>query len=145
MTQYICTVSLLAQFVPATSTLVLLMSIFCKRICLEQSTYLRYLWFALASQTKSLSCRIFDSFGIPALRDQSFCSNHPSPIWTTWSQSQDHCLGSLSLNNLGSGKPRSTILLMSTSKHHLVPKCIYVLQRYLESGKAKLLCDPRQL
>ena len=71
-----------------------------------------------------LSCRIFDSFGSNTLSDYSFCSNQPFPTLTTWSHKSRQLSWFPPLHNLGSVKPRLTIPLMSTSKCHLVPKCI---------------------
>ncbi len=64
-----------------------------------ETTILGFIWVLLSlnflAEKKSLkqinktlsylSCRIFDSFGNPTLRDQNLWSNHPSPILTTWS------------------------------------------------------------
>jgi hypothetical protein len=63
-------------------------------------------------------------------------------FWPLGLASQDHCLGSLPLHILGSVKPGWAISLMSTS---FGTKVYFMYYIYLESGKAKLLSDPRKL
>ncbi len=102
-------------------------------------TFQKYSYIIMSKM--ALSCRIFGSFGNPTLSYKSFFSTHPSPTLTTWSHKSRPLSWLPPLYISGSAKPRLAYSLMSTPKHHLVPKCIYVYYRYLESRKVKLLSD----
>ncbi len=126
----------------------------CRCLTLRVQSYMQILdqgrndlqW-KMLERIMSASCRIFDPFGNPTLRDQSLCSNHPSPILTTWSN-KSRLLSWSPPQDLGLGQTGSAILLLSTSKHCLAPKYMFVYfvyYRYLVPEKAKLLSDSRQL
>ncbi len=91
----------------------------------------------------NISCRIFDSFGNLALCNQSFCSTHTSPTLTTWSCKSRPLSWFPPPLYFRICWTRSARPLMSTSKHHLAPKCIFMYYRYLESRKAKFSSDLR--
>ncbi len=93
--------------------------------------------------------QIFGSFGNPALEKLEFRLQPPLSYFDHLvSQVKITILASSLIIDLGSGQTGSAVLLMSVLTCCLAPKCMFVYfvyYRYLESEKATLLSDPRQL
>ncbi len=82
------------------------------------------------------SCRIFHSFGNPAVTNRAYALPTPLLFWNHLvSPAEIRISARHFVTDLGSGQTGSAVQLMSISKHHLVPKyiCIFFYTSVRES------------